>query len=331
MKKALVTGAAGFIGSNVVRELLKEGVEVRALIRPGENLRNLDGVDVERVEGNVLEPDSLRSAIKGCDTLFHLAAIYKFWMENPRDIYEVNIRGSNYMLLAARDAGVEKIVYTSSMAAIGLEPGKQLGNEDTPFNMFRYKIDYVLTKYLSEMNALDMARFGLPLVVVNPTVPFGPGDIVPTPSGKLVVDVVNGNFPGYIDSGITVADVRDVARGHVLAAQKGKIGEKYLLGRETLTFKELADLVARVAGVKVRLMKLPKTAMFAYGWAAELAADKFTHKEPVLTYAGARTAAMFAYYDCSKAPRELGLTFRPLEETIRDSVAWFREIGQISS
>jgi len=331
MKKALVTGAAGFIGSNVVRELLGEGVEVRAMIRPGENLRNLEGLDVERVEGNVLEPDSLRPAIQGCDTLFHLAAIYKFWLENPRDIYEVNIRGGNYMLLCARDAGVEKIVYTSSMAAIGLEPGTQLGSESTPFNMFRYKIDYILTKYISEMNALDMARFGLPVVVVNPTVPFGPGDIVPTPSGKLVVDVVNGKFPGYIDSGLTVVDVRDVARGHVLAAQKGKIGEKYLLGRQTITIKELADLVAKVAGVKRRLRKLPTAAMFAYGWAAEMAADRFTHREPLLTYAGARTAALYAYYDCTKAARELGLTFRPLEETIQDSVAWFREIGQIGA
>jgi len=329
MKKALVTGAAGFIGSNVVRELLREGVEVRALIRAGENLRNLDGLDVERVEGDVLDPDSLRGAVRGCDTLFHLAAIYKFWSENPREIYEVNIRGGNHMLLAAREAGVEKIVYTSSMAAIGLAPGKQSGNEDTAFNMFRYKIDYILTKYISEMNALDMARFGLPLVVVNPTVPLGPGDIVPTPSGKLVVDVANGKFPGYIDAGITVVDVRDVARGHVLAAQKGRIGEKYLLGRQTVTFKEMADLVARVAGVKLRLVKLPKAAMFAYGWAAERAADRYTHKEPVLTYAGARTASLYAYYDCSKAPKELGLTFRPLEETVRDSVAWFREIGLI--
>ncbi len=331
MKKALVTGAAGFIGSNVVRELLEEGVEVRALIRPGENLKNLEGVDVERVEGNVLEPDGLRKAVKGCDTLFHLAAIYKFWSENPRDLYEVNIRGGNYMLMAAREADVEKIVYTSSMAAIGIEEGKQLGNEETPFNMFKHKIDYILTKYISEMNALDMARFGLPLVAVNPTVPLGPGDIVPTPSGKIVVDVVNGNFPGYIDAGFTVADVRDVARGHVLAAKKGKIGEKYLLGRQTITFKELIDLVARVAGVKLRLVKLPKPVMYAYGWAAEQISDRFTHKEPVVTYASAQTAAEYAYYDCSKAPNELGLTFRPLEETVRDAVAWFREIGLIRS
>lgn len=331
MKKALVTGAAGFIGSNVVRELLQEGVEVRALIRAGENLLNLEGLDVERVEGNVLDPDSLRRAVQGCDTLFHLAAIYKFWSKNPREIYEVNIRGSNYMLLVARDAGVDRIVYTSSMAAIGLAQGKRSGNEDTPFNMFTYKVDYILTKYISEMNALDMARFGLPLVVVNPTVPLGPGDIVPTPSGRLVVDVVNGKFPGYIDAGITVADVRDVARGHVLAAQKGRVGEKYLLGRQTITFKDLADLVARVAGVKIRLVKLPRAAMFAYGWAAEQAADRFTHKEPVLTYAGARTAAMHAYYDSSKARDELGLTFRPLEETVHDSVAWFRRTGLIPS
>jgi len=213
MKKALVTGAAGFIGSNVVRELMNEGVHVRALILPGEDLQNLEGLDIEHVVGNVLDPDSLRKAIKGCDTLFHLAAIYKFWISEPRQIYEVNIRGSNNMLLVAREADVEKIVYTSSIAAVGLEPGQQPSTEETAFNWFQHRIDYVLSKYISEMNALDMARFGLPVVAVNPAVPFGPRDIAPTPSGKIVVDVVNNNFPGYIDSGLCVVDVRDVARG----------------------------------------------------------------------------------------------------------------------
>ena len=330
MKKALVTGAAGFIGSNVVRELMAEGVEVRALIVQGENLRNLEGLDVERVEGNVLDPDSLRKAIQGCDTLFHLAAIYKFWSPEPRQIYEINIRGSNYMLMVAREAGVEKIVYTSSMAAVGMAPGKEPANEDTPFNWYKYKIDYVLSKYISEMNALDMARFGLPVVVVNPTVPLGPGDITPTPSGKLVVDVVNGKFPGYIDAGVMAVDVRDVARGHVLAAKKGRIGEKYLLGKENIHFKDMVDRIAKIAGVKIRLVKLPKPVMFGYGWAAEKIADRFTHREPVLTYAGAQTAAQFAYFDSSKAQKELGLNFRPLDETLRDAVQWFHEIGMIN-
>ena len=329
MKKALVTGAAGFIGSNVVRELIQEGVSVRALILPGENLQNLEGLDVERVEGDVLEPESLRKAVKGCDTLFHLAAIYKFWSPDPRPIYEVNIRGGNYMLMAARDAGVEKIVYTSSIGAVGLAPGRETANEDTPFNWFRYKIDYVLTKYISEMNALDMARFGLPVVVVNPAVPMGPFDITPTPSGKMVVDVVNGKFPGYIDAGIMVVDVRDVARGHVLAAKKGRVGEKYILGNRNMTFKELAGEIARAAGVKSRLMKLPKSAMFAYGWAAERISDRFTHKEPVITYAAAQSAAKYCYFENTKAREELGLTFRPFEETLRDSIDWFRKIGMI--
>ena len=329
MKKALVTGAAGFIGSNVVRELLDEGVEVRALILPGEDLRNLEGLEVERVEGDVLDAESLRKAIKGCDTLFHLAAVYKFWSPEPRRIYEVNIRGGNYALLAAREAGVEKIVYTSSIGAVGLEPGREPSSETTPFNLFRHKIDYVLTKYISEMNALDMARFGLPLVAVNPAVPLGPRDIGPTPSGKLVVDVVNGKFPGYIDAGVMLVDVRDVARGHVLAAKKGRVGEKYILGNENITFKALVEKIAEIAGVKIRLMKLPRAVMFAYGWAAERASDRFTHKEPVLTHAAAKYSAQFCYFTSEKARTELGLTFRSTDETIRDSVAWFREIGMI--
>lgn len=330
MQKVLVTGAAGFIGSNVVRELLAEGAHVRALIRPGENLRNLEGlVDVERVEGDVLAPDTLRKAVKGCDTVFHLAAIYKLWSSDPRSIYEVNIRGSNNMLMTAREADVEKIVFTSSIGAVGIEPGELPATEETPFNWFEHKIDYVLTKYISEMNALDLARFGLPIVIVNPAVPFGPGDVAPTPSGKIVVDVVSGNFPGYIDAGICVVDVRDVARGHVLAARKGKVGEKYILGNQNITIQELAERIARAAGISMRLRKLPKAVMLGYGWAAEKIADRFTHKEPVLTYAMAQTTAQYCYFDNTKARTELGLSFRNLDETLRDAIAWFQEIGMI--
>jgi dihydroflavonol-4-reductase len=329
MKKALVTGAAGFIGANVVRELLEEGVEVRALIKPGENTQNLEGLDMERVEGDVLDPASLARAIQGCDTLFHLAAIYKLWVPDPRLMYEVNIRGGNYMLLTARDAGVNKIVYTSSIAAVGIEPGEKPAHEETLFSWFKYKVDYVLTKYVSEMNALDMARFGLPVVAVNPALPLGPYDITPTPTGRIIVDVVNRDFPGYIDTGVCVVDVRDVARGHVLAAKKGKIGEKYILGNINMTMKELVTRTAKEAGVKIRLMRLPKPLMYFYGWAAEKVSEGFTHKEPPVTYGAARSFAEYAYFDNTKAKEELGLTFRPFEETLRDSIAWFRKAGMI--
>jgi dihydroflavonol-4-reductase len=329
MKRALVTGAAGFIGANVVRELLEEGVEVRALMVPEENTRNLEGLDVERVEGDVLDPANLKRAIQGCDTLFHLAAIYKLWLPDPRPIYEVNIRGGNYMLLTARDAGVERIVYTSSIAALGSEPGETPAQECAPFNAFKYKVDYVLTKYISEMNALDMARFGLPLVVVNPALPLGPYDLTPTPTGRIVVDVVNRDFPGYIDAGFCVVDVRDVARGHVLAAKKGKVGEKYILGNINITMKEFVKKTAKEAGVKIRLMKLPKPVMYSYGWVAERVSDRFTHKEPAVTYGAARTFSDYAYFDNTKARTELGLTVRPLEETLQDSIEWFRKIGMI--
>jgi dihydroflavonol-4-reductase len=329
MNNALVTGAAGFIGANVVRELLEEGVAVRALIRHGENTQNLEGLDVERVEGDVLDPQSLKKAVRGCDTLFHLAAIYKLWLPEPRPIYEVNIRGGNNMLLTARDAGVEKIVYTSSIAALGSEPGQTPAQEGTLFNAFKYKVDYVLTKYISEMNALDMARFGLPLVVVNPALPLGPYDVTPTPTGRIVVDVVNRDFPGYIDAGFCVVDVRDVARGHVQAAKKGRVGDKYILGNINTTMKEFARKTAKEAGVKIRLMKLPKPLMYYYGWAAERVSERFTHKEPAVTYSAARTFGEYAYFDNTKARTELSLAFRPLEDTLRDSIEWFRKIGMI--
>jgi len=328
MKKALVTGAAGFIGSNVVRVLLEEGVEVRALIRPGEDVRNLQGLAVERVEGDVLEPAGLDRALKGCDTLFHLAAIYALWLKDKGRIFEVNLQGSRNLLWAARRAGVDKVVYTSSIAAIGVKPGIEPADEETAFNQYRMANDYVLTKYLSQQEALSFAREGLPLVVVNPAFPFGEGDVAPTPTGKLIIDAVNGQNPFYFAGGLNAVDVKDVARGHVLAAKKGAVGEKYILGNQNFTIKEFFELVGKVAGVKTALVKMPVAVGRMAGYVMEKIADR-TGRPPLTTAKEVPYAAQYLFYNVSKAKEKLGLTLSPIEESLERAIAWFRRNGYV--
>ncbi|MBU2490266.1 MAG: SDR family NAD(P)-dependent oxidoreductase, partial [Proteobacteria bacterium] len=227
MTKALVTGAAGFIGSHVARLLLEEGTEVRALIRPGESFTNLAGLEVERVEGDILDPAAVDRAMEGVDVLFHLAAVYATWLPDWSVLWEVNLQGSRNVLWSAIRMGVGKVVYTSSIAAVGVLPGKALADETTPFNQYALGSPYVLSKYLSQQEALGFAKNGLDLVVVNPAFPFGAGDIGPTPTGRIILDFLMGKAPVIFHGGANIVDVEDVARGHVLAAKKGRSGEIY--------------------------------------------------------------------------------------------------------
>ena len=328
MKKALVTGAAGFIGSNVVLELLEEGVEVRAMVLPGEDLRNLEGLDVEKVEGNVLDPPSLDEALKGCDTLFHLAAIYSIWGRDQSRFYRVNLQGSRNMLWAARRADLEKTVYTSSIAALGVEPGMQLANEETVFNQFHMANDYVLTKHLSQEEALTFAREGMPLVVVNPCFPFGEGDVAPTPTGKIIIDVANGLQSMCIDGGMNIVDVKDVARGHVLAAKHGEIGEKYILGNQNVTTKELFELVVKLSGVNTRVIKVPLILARAWGYLAKQWAD-ISGNQPMTTHKEVAYSNQYLFYNVSKARDKLGLELTPVEESLARAIEWFTREGYI--
>ncbi len=328
MKKALVTGAAGFIGSNVVRVLLEEGVEVRGMILPGENQRNLAGLEIEKVEGDVLDPSSLDRALKGCDTLFHLAAIYQIWLKDRSRFYQVNLQGSRNMLWAARRAGVEKVVYTSSIAAIGIKPGKALSDEQTEFNQYDLANDYILTKYLSQEEALTFAREGLPLVVVNPAFPFGEGDVVPTPTGKMIVETANRATPVFFKGGMNIVDVKDVARGHVLAARKGEVGEKYILGNENFSIKRFFRLVAKLAGVKPPSLYMPVGMARAIGYLMERSAKK-KGRAPLVTAKEVPYAAQYLFFDVTKAREKLGLVSTPIEESLRRSIEWFRKEGYI--
>ena len=333
--KTLVTGAAGFIGSHVVRELLARGREVRALVKPGEDTRNLDGLDVERVGGDVCEPESIRQALQGCGRLFHLAAIYAIWLKDRRAMYDVNVVGSQNVLLAALRADLERVVYTSSIAALGVKGGGQPADEATPFNQVGRGNDYIFSKWLSQELALSFAREDLPLTVVNPAFPFGARDRGPTPTGRIILDLIKGKMPGYFDAGLNMVDVEDVARGHLLAEEQGKVGECYLLANRNMTMKEFIDLVGEVLapeGIKLKkLHKIPIKVAIALGYLLEWRSDHITHKRPVISGQTLRYGNQHLYYDNAKARRELGLTFTPVEDSIRRAYHWFVENGYLRS
>ena len=328
MKKALVTGSAGLIGSNVVKVLLEEGIDVRAMVLPGEDTRNLVGLDIEKIEGNVLDLPSIDRALSGCDTLFHLAAVYSIWEQDRSIFYKVNVQGSRNILWAARRAEVEKIVYTSSVAALGIKPGLDPADEDTEFNQFHLANDYVLTKYLSQEEAISFAREGLPLVVVNPCFPFGEGDKQPTPTGKTIVDVVNGTNKMYFKGGLNVVDVMDVARGHFLAAKKGKNGEKYILGNQNFTIKAFFKKVAEIAGVTAPFVPTPIFLAKRVGQLLEKIAN-LTGRPPLTTAKEVPYMAQHLFYDVKKSKEKLGLGLTPTEDSIRRSIDWFRREGYI--
>lgn len=328
MKKALVTGAAGFIGSNVVLVLLEEGMDVRALILQGEDTRNLKGVDIERVEGNVLDPENLDAALKGCDTLFHLAAIFAIWARDRRIFYDVNLQGARNMLWAATRADLEKIVFTSSIAGLGIAPGMQLSDETTPFNQWGQS-DYVVTKYLSQQEALTFARDGrLPLVVVNPCFPYGEGDVAPTPTGKIMLDTANGMQLLVFEGGLNIVDVMDVARGHLLAAKKGEVGEMYILGNKNLTIREYLEMIARLAGLDIGFMPLPVGMAKVAGWMFVKLADA-TGKPPLTTAKEVAYSSQHLFFDISKAKEKLGYEPSPVEDSIVRALDWYRAEGYI--
>ncbi len=326
--KTLVTGAAGFIGSHVVRELLAQQREVKAIVLPGENLQNLDGLDVEIVEADITDGNAMHRVMQGVNRVYHLAAIYAFWLPRREKMYEVNCLGSMNVLWAALKADVEKVVYTSSIAAIGY-PGKgQIADETTPFNNIRADMDYTTTKWLSEMEAHTFAQNGLPIVFCLPSGPIGPRDVGPTPTGRSLIDVVNGAVRFYINSGICFADVRDIAQGHVLAEEKGKVGERYLLAAENLTFKDYFSLINQCAGVDRTLLPVPMGIAGLAGHVLEAWAEK-TGNPPLITAPSVKVAQRTAIFDGSKATRELGLQYRPIKESIKRALVWFADNGYI--
>lgn len=325
-----VTGSTGFIGSAVVRKLLRDGRDVRAIIEPGAKTTPLDEVEretgkrVDRVEADVCDVKKMTAALEGCESLHHLAAVYKTWTPDPTSIYKVNVEGTTSTLLAAEKARLRRIVYTSSIAAIGLGEGKALADENTKFNLFEIANEYILTKWLSERVAMRFAEAGLPVVIVNPAFPFGPRDSAPTPTGKIVISLLRGQVPGVGDGGFNCIDVEDVAAGHVAAEEKGRVGERYILGDNNVTMKEFFDLVCDVGGVKAPKLPIPKSLGAAIALGYELWSDHISHEEPRVTYRSIRYAQRYAWFDPTKARNELGLASTPLRASIARAVDWFR-------
>jgi dihydroflavonol-4-reductase len=328
--KALVTGATGFMGSALVRELLKDGKEVKVLVRESSNTKNIDGLDVERVHGDVRDEEAVKAALAGCDTFYQTAALYEYWGPSKKDYYDVNVEGTKASLRAALERGVPKVVHTSSIVGVGYHGRDCLAKEDAEFNLWRTGAHYCISKYMGELEALKFAKNGLPLVVVNPAVVVGVRDMRPTPSGRIILDVLNKKTPGYMDGGMNYVDVEDVARGHILAAQKGRIGERYILGNANLSMLDLYRLVADVGRIEPPRLKFPYAAVMATSYLYGLIAS-ITRRPPIVTPASARLTRMYGYFDSSKAVSELGMPQTPIRTTVEKAVGWFTDNGYVKA
>ena len=323
--KVLITGANGFVGSAVIRQLLETGHTLRALVRPGSDRRNLEGLAVELCEGDLADPDSLAPAVRGCEILFHVAADYRLWIPDPATMYRINVDGTRHLLDQAFNAGVRRAVYTSSVAALGLSSDGEPANEETPVVPDRIIGHYKRSKYLAEQSVLKLVREqSYPVVIVNPSTPIGPRDIKPTPTGRIIVDTLNGKMPAYVDTGLNIVHVDDVARGHILALEHGEPGERYILGGENMTLKQILDEICGYAGLKPPKIKLPHNAIIPIAWIAERISD-ITGKEPVATVDSVRMAKKNMFFSSDRAREKLGYLPRPARDGIADAIRWFRE------
>jgi dihydroflavonol-4-reductase len=323
MKPALVTGASGFLGWHVARVLLERGYHVRALVRPGSRV---EGIDVECVTGDLRDAGSLQYAIKGCGLVFHVAADYRLWAKDPTELYRSNVDGTRNLLEAARQAGVERTVYTSTVGCIGV-PAGGIGDETQPVKLAHMAGDYKRSKFLAEQVALEFARAGQPVVIVNPTAPLGDHDVKPTPTGKIVLDFLNGDMPAFIDTGLNVVDVRDTAEGHWQACERGRAGERYILGSENLTLAQILQKLAVITGRKAPSIRLPYAVAYCAG-ACSTAWAGITGKPPRVPLEAVRMAKKKMWVSHEKAKRELGFDPLPAEQALRHAVEWFQGTRQ---
>ncbi len=329
----LVTGGSGFVGSAVVRALLERGEAVRAMTRPTSDPALLDGLDIERVHGDLDDPPSLKAAVKNCSALFHVAADYRLWVPKPAAIYRTNVEGTKTLMRAAAEAGVERILYTSSVATLGLTGDARPADETTPSSIEDMVGHYKRSKFLAEQSVQNLIdQEGLPAVIVNPSAPIGPRDIKPTPTGRLVLDVARGRLPAFVDTGLNVVHVEDVADGHLLAFIRGKIGERYILGGENLRLGEITSAIAKLAGVKAPSIKLPIGPLLPIAHTIETywrLAGKT--EEPRITVDGLRMAKKLMFFSSAKAERELGYRARPATEAFKDAITWYRANSSVAT
>jgi dihydroflavonol-4-reductase len=318
MKPVLVTGASGFLGWHVARLLRERGFVVRALVRPGSRLCELDA---EPVTGDLRDPASVDRAVAGCGLVYHVAADYRLWAKDPRELYRSNVEGTRHLLDAARRARVERVVYTSTVGCIGILPDG-LGDEDTPVSLADMAGAYKRSKFQAEQVALEFARHGFPVVIVNPTAPVGDHDVKPTPTGQTVLDFLDGRIPAFIDTGLNIVDARDIAEGHLLACERGRVGERYILGSENLTLAQILQLLARITGHKAPTLRLPYAVAYCAGVCSTAWAE-VTGVPPRVPIEAVRMARKKMWVTHEKARRELGFQPAPAETALRRAAEWF--------
>jgi dihydroflavonol-4-reductase len=328
MTKTLVTGGTGFVGRALVVELLASGREVRVLARHPEHTA-LVGLKVEVVRGDLRDPDSLAAAAKGCHRVFHVAADYRLWVPDPEVMYAVNVQGTRDLLAAAAEAGVTRIVYTSTVGTLGNPGDGTPGDEETLVSFADMVGHYKRSKFLAEQAVLEAAQNGLPVVLVHPSAPVGPWDSRPTPTGQMMVEFVKGRMPAYLETGLNLVHVRDVARGHLLAEEKGRVGEKYILGNQNLSLSEIFQMLAEITGIPAPRVRLPYWPILALSYFDEFWATNVSQKPPRMPVAAVKMAKKFMYFDSGKAIRELGLPQTPVAQALTEAVAWFQKHGYI--
>jgi dihydroflavonol-4-reductase len=327
--KTLVTGATGLVGSAVARRLVEEGFPVRALVRPGSPRYHIEGLGLEFAEGDIRDAESVRRSLDGIRYVFHVAADYRLWARDPREIYAANVDGTRIMMQEAKRAGVERVVYTSSVATLGLRADGSAADESVPLvtedGIGAYKRSKIAAERLVETMIADE---GLPAVIVNPSTPIGPRDVKPTPTGRIIVEAARGRVPGFLDTGLNLVHVDDVAAGHLAALRRGTIGERYILGGENVLLADMLAEIARLVGRRPPRLKLPAAAVIPVAWAAEATAW-LTGRAPFTTRDGIRMAAHRMFFTAAKAERELGIKARPYREAIEDAVRWFKDAGYL--
>ena len=321
--RVFLTGATGFVGGHVARAYASEGASLRLLTRATSRLDSLAGLDAETVVGDLREPEKLRSALSGCDALVHVAADYRLWVRDPAQMYAANVDGTRELLRIAREAGVERVVYTSSVATMGFKSDGSIVNEETPVGLADMIGHYKRSKFLGEQEAIRAAQAGQHVMILNPTTPIGSGDAKPTPTGRIIVDFLNKKFPAYVDTGLNLVDVAEVARMHVVALERGTPGERYILGGENLTLKQILDRMSSITGLPSPTMKVPHTVAMAFAFFDENFTGRLCGKEPRATVEAVRMGRKTMFASSAKAERDLGFKVLPVYHALRSAIDWF--------
>ena len=321
--KVFITGATGFVGGHVARSYAAEGASLRLLTRWTSRLDSLEGLDAEMVSGDLREPEKLRTALTGCDALVHVAADYRLWVRDPKAMYDTNVDGTRELLRLAREVGVQRVVYTSSVATMGFKEDGTIVNEETPVGLGDMIGHYKRSKFLAEQQAIRAAQGGQHVVILNPTTPIGPGDAKPTPTGRIIVDFLNKKFPAYVDTGLNLVDVAEVARMHVVALERGTPGERYILGGENLTLKQILDRMSSITGLPSPTMKVPHAVAMAFAFFDEMIVGKMLDREPRATVEAVRMGKKMMFASSAKAERELGFQVLPIYHALRSAIDWF--------